>query len=281
MRYSTEAPNRPQFVSGGRAKTHDKLFRTVAAKTSAADRKGGILLAGGTGPIDIAVRDAQRGLRYDRLPSWWSRAAIILDWSDNASADEIIGIEVPLVPTDRSVPERNGATLFALSQYEDREAFPNLGFGCLKHASTKDEGGGLVTESLKATICDAALNPCRDRTRFRLWDWMGLWLAHTIAGAENPLLQGVAHPGAGLCEYAYGAAGFDLTPGATEPCASPEVIWSTLLYWTGRLSGNRKRVAAFHSVMKEESPSRKPLGISLEGDFQARGTHPPRPRGKK
>src|SRR5687767_11784622 len=81
-------------------------------------RTGSLLLVGGSSPHDLAVRHAQSVLRWDRLPSYWSHAAIILDWPESASPQQVLGVEVALNPevAGEQVPERNGATLFRLSR---------------------------------------------------------------------------------------------------------------------------------------------------------------------
>lgn len=258
--------------------TAEQFFAEITAATSAEDRRGGVLLVGGVGPHDLVVRQAQAELRLDHLPSYWSHAALILNWQNRVSLDQVIGAEVALDPTepDKQVPERNGVTLFRLARYANPQHYPNLAFGTL--CETKTEG-------LKDAIEQAVLYPNSDRLRYRLWEWLGVWKSYTFAPARtaNPVATAVSLPAAALCEYAYEAAGIDLTPGATAPNACPELLWNTLLYWydrLGQVSGNLK---AWSFVQTDEAPTRLPLSISLEVEFQeaSRAVRPPRARKRR
>lgn len=240
----------------------EEFFATIAKATSAEDRRGGVLLVGGVSPRDLAVRQAQAELRLDRLPSYWSHAALIFDWKDGAKLDAIVGAEVTLDPRtpDKQVPERNGVTLFRLADYADRTRYPNLAFGTICDLRRK---------GLKDDIQKAALNPNRDRLRYRLWDWLAVWASYTYAPTTtaNPIATGIPLPGAALCEYAYEAAGLDLTPGATAPNACPELLWTSVLRWHHRVEARVGTIKAWSVVRKDEAPTRKPLSITLEDDF--------------
>jgi hypothetical protein len=125
------------------------------------------------------------------------------------------------------------------------------------------------------------MDPNRDRLRYRLWEWLGVWANYTYAPAAtaNPIATGIPLPAAALCEYAYEAAGLDLTPGATAPNACPELLWTTLLYWYDRIGPQAGQVAAWSLVEEDESPTRKPLSITLDAEFRE-ATQPP-PAGPK
>jgi len=247
----------------------EEFFAAIAKKTKAEDRRGGVLLVGGVSPRDLAVRNAQAELRLDKLPSYWSHAALILDWKDGAKLDDVVGAEVTLDPIEphKKVPERNGVTLFRLERYADRQRYPNLAFGTICSPKT----------GLKDRIQDAALKPNRDRLRYHLWEWLGAWSIYTYtpATSPNPVLNGIPLPGAAFCEYAYEAAGLDLTPGATAPNACPELLWTTLLRWHHRLEEQVGALKAWKLVRKDESPTRQPLPITLEEDFRDATRKPP------
>lgn len=271
MRYS-DAESFPIKQLRERASA-EELFAAIAKKTKAEDRRGGVLLVGGVSPRDLAVRNAQAELRLDKLPSYWSHAALILDWKDGAKLDEVVGAEVTLDPIEphKKVPERNGVTLFRLERYADRQRYPNLAFGTICNPKT----------GLKDRIQDAALKPNRDRLRYHLWEWLGAWSIYTYtpATSPNPVLNGIPLPGAAFCEYTYEAAGLDLTPGATAPNACPELLWTTLLRWHHRLEEQVGALKAWKLVRKDESPTRQPLPITLEDDFRdATRTRPAGPR---
>jgi len=267
MRYSDA--KRFDITKVRKEATAEELFSTIAKAIPAEDRRGGILLVGGVSPRDVVVRHAQADLRLDQLPSYWSHAALILDWKDGAKPDAVIGAEVTLDPPEpaKQVPERNGVTLFSLARYSDRGRYPNLGFGTICKAK----------KGLKDEIARAVLNPNRDRLRYRLWEWLGAWASYTYAPAAtaNPIATGVPLPGAALCEYAYEAAGLDLTPGATAPNACPELLWTTLLYWHHRMGTQVGQLAAWSLVRDDVSPTRMPLAITLDDEFREATQQPP------
>jgi len=268
MRYSDA--KRFEITKVRKEATAEELFSTIAKAIPAEDRRGGILLVGGEGPRDLAVRHAQADLRLDKLPSYWSHAALILDWKDGAKLDAVVGVEVSLDPIepDKQVPERNGVTFLRLARYANRARYPNLAFGAICNPKDKE---------LKNKIQQAAMDPNRDRLRYRFWEWLGVWASYTYAPAAtaNPITTGVPLPGAALCEYAYEAAGLDLTPGATAPNACPELLWTTLLYWYDRIGPQAGQVAAWCLVEEDESPSRKPLSITLDDEFRQAAQQPP------
>lgn len=271
MRYSDSKKFNVKLVRAARRiKTHEKLLAAVEKGTSEVDRRGGIFLIGGNDPFEIAVRHAQASLRYDRLPSYWSQAAIILDWPDGASPEEIRGLQVPLPFSGREMvlPERNAVCLFSMDEYIERDYFPNLGFGalCVKPEGSKRIRSG-VPASVKDDLVDAAINPCRERSRYRLWDWLGMWTQFCMAGGENPLTQDIPHPGAAFCEYVFSKGGLDLTPGLVAPNACPEAIWNTLLFWHERFDRKTKALKAWATIDAHESPSRDPESINFREDF--------------
>lgn len=286
MRYSTNPKLQVADVLEGRRRApralrHDDFFAQISDGSKEADRRGGVLLAGGTSPADLAVRRAQSHLRLDRLPSYWSHAAIILHWPDGARLDQVIGAEVTLTPEDagEQVPERNGVTLFRLSRYRDHKRWPSLAFGTLINGKAKVQGKKVDAEC-KDRIVNAVLEPCRDRVRYPLWEWLGPWRSFVQTNRDNPLLQRQALPSAALCDYAYGAAGIDLTPGAEAPDTCPEMLWSTLLYWYRPFGGSQAAakagptaessgVSAWLSLTREDSLSRTPLSSHLGADFTA------------
>jgi hypothetical protein len=268
MRYSPA--KRFEITKVRKEATADELFSTIAKATSAEDRRGGILLVGGVSPRDVLVRNSQADLRLDKLASYWSHAALILDWKDGAKLDAVVGVEASLDPVepDKQVPERNGVTVFRLARYANRARYPNLAFGTICNPRDKE---------LKNKIQQAAMDPNRDRLRYRLWDWLGVWASYTYtpAATTSPITTGVPLPGAALCEYAYEAAGLDLTPGATAPNACPELLWTTLLYWYDRIGPQAGQITAWCVVEEDESPTRKPLSITLDDEFREATQQPP------
>jgi hypothetical protein len=143
-------------------------------------------------------------------------------------------LEAPLedFARGRQLPERNGVVAGALGGYLDAARFPNVALAVLR-AQTGHEAA--VVDARKK-ILEAAENPNRDRVRYRLWDWFGPWFAyaHAAGTAPSPLTANVPLPSAAFVDYAYGAARIDLTPGATDANACPELVWQTLMHFYDR-----------------------------------------------
>lgn len=260
MRYSRATRSRETRFT--QKLTSQQFAERIAKKTTPEERRGGILLVGGTSPQDLALRQAQAYLRLDQLPSYWSHAAIILDWPENASLDEIVGVEVTLRPeaSAKQVPERNGVTLFRLSKYADQELYPHLAFSALCNPA----------DDCKALIESAALTPNQHRLRYSLWDWLGAWVgySYTPTSREAPLTQGIPLPAAAFCEYVYEVAGLDLTPGATAPNTCPEMLWSTMLYWSDEVTRAKGEFKTWSLIHTSQAHTRSPLSPTLSEDFQ-------------
>jgi hypothetical protein len=287
MRHSTEPPNDaidrcpPQH-------TNAEFFRRVADRSPPAARRGALLLVGGRDPLALAVRRAQGLLRYDRRPSYWSHAALLLGWpGDPAGA---FGVEVALDARSarHQTPERNGVTSFRLARYLNKSRYPNLGVFLIEFApdaaastperapdapaSAPEYAPDVAAEGTRAArpsrglsdVIAAALEPNRERTRYPWWDNLAPWARYAYApdATPNPLLEGVPLPAASLCEYAYGAAGIDLVPGATANHTCPELLWATMRRWARRLEDiGALRINGFavlrdpHATPLAESPS--------------------------
>lgn len=292
MRYSRDPRLEPgeldQVKGGGRAAAPptpaSAFFDRVGAESSAEARRCGLLLVGGASVRDRAVRAAQGALRFDKEPSLWSHAAVVLEWPQGAAADSVVGAEVSLEPPSPAdqVPERNGVTLFRLSRYLDRDRYPHLAFATFtsgerataETTERKSSGEGArppTMKELKDAIVSAALEPNGDRVRYPFWDWLGPWSRWIYAShAEvSPLAQGVPLPGAAFCEYAFEAARLDLTPGATGPATCPEVLWSTLLHWHKRIGdvGGESVAVQVWSAIDAGETARVARPTSLDKEF--------------
>ena len=266
MRFSKEKKARVH-VAG----THREFLDMVLRETTPMERTGGLLLVGGSSSRHQVVRRAQAPIRFDSLTSYWSHAAVVLAWEKDPA--RAIGSEVTWEPwlPDRLVSERNGVTLFPISRYAGNpDQYPNLAFASLSFMDPKLESKSQVqTIDYRAVIRNAALEPNLDRFRYRLLDWLRIWSGYTYQphGQPNPLLNEVPVPGAAYCEYAFEAAGIDLTPGATAPNGCPELLWSTLLYWQKRIGENVQNLKLFKVIRDPFCRPRKPLPTTLDEDL--------------
>jgi hypothetical protein len=258
---------------------HDALFAAIE-EISEHDRRGGVLFIGSCEPAAMATRIAQAVQRHDRSPGRWSHVALVLDWPAGARPDEVTGLECSLDPFDAklAVPERNGVTPFRLSRYRDSRRYPNLAFGTLcspkpagekgkRDKKGKDGAGESEFTARKDQLRKLALRPADDRSRYPLWEWLGVWQAFTHGVGENPLSRNIGHPGASFCESVYRSLGIDLTPGALSPSASPEVLWSTLLYWHDQLAPDRGEVRVWTSLVDPDNLARTALPPLSDADL--------------
>ena len=270
MRFSGE--KKSAVVTAG---NHKRFLEDILERTDEVERSASLLLVGGSSARHQAVRRAQAVVRMDQLASYWSHAAVILDWKRDAK--RALGAEVTWEPVDpdQQVAERNAVTLFPVDRYLDAEKYPNLALATFSFVSRKgpNESKGKAVDYRQA-ICDAVLHPNRDRFRYRFLDWLRIWGGYTYQphGQPNPLLTEIPVPGAGLCEYAFEAAGIDLTPGATAPNACPEILWSTLLYWYKNIGTHVGKVKVFKVIQDPACRARKTLSMSLQEDM-AKGMH--------
>ena len=268
MRYSSDAPINPEIPI---AETDDNraFFERASALGDPARLSGALVLIGATDHRSLALRRAQTLLRYDRRPSVWSHAALILEWVGGARG--AVGVEVTLDPEGDHVPERNGVSVFHLSRYYDTGRYPNVALVAPSFAESDKSGG-------RKAIVEAALDPNRERSRFPLWDALGTWSRYAYAPetAQNPLTSNVPIPGAAFCEYAYAMAGVDLTPGATSDQTCPELLWATVKRWSTRLAemqGTKLEAYAMRRDLSGAAPPGVPelaLDPALRGLFSAR-----------
>jgi hypothetical protein len=257
MRISTSKPF--AFETPSATKNSNKpFFDTVSAALKGQPPQAMVLLVGGSDWRSLGLRHAQATLRFDRRPSAWSHAALILDWDgDNVARSS--GVEASLDPEQPQlhVPERDGVTAFSLRRYFDALHYPNV---CLAAFTPP---AGPEGESGLARISEAARNPQRDGIRFPVWDAFGAWHHYLYQPykCRNPLLDGLGVPSALLCEAALEAAGVPAAPGATEIQIAPEHLWATFKHWHDQL-GESIQLRGWRLVRDEAS---RPLpALSME-----------------
>lgn len=241
MRYSNQAPIEPETPVAVNA-SNQQFFAAVTRSVGEGKLAGAVLLVGANDERALAVRRAQAVLRYDRLVSYWSHAALLVTGERSGAR----GVEITLDPESALAQRaaRNGTTSFGVERYYDTAHYPNVGVFCVEFP----EGS-----QARRAIVDAALDPNRERMRYPFWDQLGTWAryAYSPDAATNPLLEGVALPGAAYCEYAYGAANVDLTPGATGNHACPEVLWATMKRWSPQLDAMESIVFRGFVVLRD------------------------------
>lgn len=257
--------------------SNEEFFRAALKAADKVTRPGAILLVGGNDTRSLTIRNSQAAVRFDRRPSYWSHAAIMLAWDDK-DIGKSTGLEVTLSPEapHEQVPERNAVTRFQLGRYFDRTCYPNAAL-CFVGFPVSEE------TDPRARLLQATLNPNQDRERYPFWDLLARWASFALEplARSNLLLDNVPLPAASFCEYVYEAAGIDLTPGATGNYCCPEVLHATLLHWKEGLERSDGVTLQSSAVIRDEFGKPRPaLSVcfdELEGLLPAPATAPERP----
>lgn len=238
-----------------------EFFAAVAREVPITERRGAILLVGGSDFRSCAVRRAQASLRFDLRASYWSHAALIRDWPEGDPANAT-GLEasIDLAAPACHKPEDNGVTTFSLARYFDAVQYPNLCIALVAESKTtlRSEDALLpVDPDWRKHLLNAAQNPNAARPQFTFYAWLAEWIRFAMLpySVPNPLLEGMPHPGAAFVDYACNAAGLDLVPGASSPATSPEHLWATFLHWHGHVGERWGELKAWTRINQKECPS--------------------------
>lgn len=253
MRFSRQPRNEIETLDS--LSTRD-FFATVRKSLPDAQRQPLVLLVGGNDARHSAIRRAQSFLRFDLRSSYWSHAAIVLDWKSDA-LDEVTGVEVALHPTRGQIhdPERAGITEFCLADYADDAVFPNLCIGAIGDLAS--EGIEPAPSSWRDDVMAAARDPQSTRGHHDLYAWLADWVRYSMipATAQNPLQANVPMPCAALVDHAFTSGGLDLIPAATAPNAAPEHLWATFKHWSGHLSQRWGKLRVWRRVKEPRAMS--------------------------
>ncbi len=234
LRHSQSDTVNPDVLdwSADHADAADNLgFFKAALESLAEDPAHGRAAIGLVGHTDlpgVALRRAQSILRWDRRPSLWSHAFLVVEplGADVAA----VGIrEVPLHSRAGAFPEPadNAITAATLGHYADARRDPNVAL--LSLAMSADDAAKVIDR--------ATDNPNLERLRYDLFETLGFWQAYLwTRGTPNPLETGVPMAASSMIEYCYEAIAVDLTPGANDRNSSPEHLWSGARWWTEELS---------------------------------------------
>ncbi len=225
-----------------RRRSNGEFFAEVRKKLDAVAKKdarfayGGraaIGLIGEYGFMGMSIRNAQRILRLDKQPSYWSHVFLFYD---EISADAAVNRKPSRSPwiwestLEPSLPfshfvDRNGVSPRRLSDY-DASRFSLFEPHCAPNVAVI--AFGLSGDDVKK-ILDRADDPDVDRLRYDLIGLLGVWYDYiTNQGAKpNPLASGDAIFCSAYVQLAYEAAAIDLALGAHQRNTTPEHIWQT------------------------------------------------------
>lgn len=213
----------------------------------APDGEMAIGLIGSYGLFGYGLRRSQEIIRFDRGPSYWSHAFLFNGGLED-DAEQLRGSESPwllectLRPTatlsdalyrDGVMPRRLAEYAAAKFDWSRINSIPNFAVISLG-----------LTDTERATIRQAALEPERARQHLGLAALAGLWFHYLSDKGEirNPLTLGQPMHSAAYVQMAYAAAGIDLAPSASQNTVAPEYFW-TLAKHLQKLSQYRDPVS--------------------------------------
>jgi hypothetical protein len=221
LRASALATN-PSFVERPREGRGERRNNLVWLKRVAPPDRGlvELLLVGGRQASDFRIRVAQSHVRHDMTPSHWSHVCLVGE-RDRDALDDTEIVELSLEPRGGFgfPPPTNGVQVERLERYRDARAWPNVAL--------------VVVPLERKAIAAQVLQVFRNRSAVDLLELSLRWLAFVwgVAGAGNPLVEGVGVPSAVLVETLLGAAGFDVTPSLPARQSCPEAIWQAAIWW--------------------------------------------------
>ncbi len=203
------------------------FFADAIRELSEKDEFGhdGQALIGLVGACDlpgVAMRRAQSILRWDRRPSLWSHAFLVVEPLQDGDAAIR---EVALHSRSGSFPEPadNAVTPAKLSHYNSGRVDANVALLAVR----------MNADDVKAIVARAVENPNLERLRYDFFEALGFWQAFLwTRGTPNPLEQGVPVHSSSMIEYCFEAIHLDLTPGANDRNSAPEHLWNGARWWS-------------------------------------------------
>ena len=168
------------------------------------DGLGLIGLVGSSDLPGVALRRAQSILRWDRRPSLWSHAFLIVE-------DGIREVTVHSRAGHFPEPADNAITPATLEHYAED---PNV--AVLKVRTTDDEARDIQSR--------ATTEPNLERLRYDLFEALGFWQAYLwTRGTPNPLEAGIPMASSALVEYPSSTGSRNTTPPRASTVSRPTI----------------------------------------------------------
>jgi hypothetical protein len=219
---NTENPDVTDVTDSFRDTDNAAFFEAAVAELGDTDGVGLIGLVGSCDLPGVAMRRAQSILRWDRRPSLWSHAFLIVEPIRNGDA-EIREVAVHSRSGQFPEPAYNAVTKARLSHYASPRVDANVALLSVR----------MTEEERAAVVARAVEDPNLDRLRFDLFETLGYWQAYLwTRGTPNPLEQGIPVHSSALVEYCFEAIALDLTPGANDRNSAPEHLWNSARWWS-------------------------------------------------
>lgn len=200
-----------------------------------------ILLIGGRNSLDLPLRFAQSLARYDRSPSSWSEAGLVV--LGKRRIPRVFGIHLPsiMLPMQhrndrllRNVPTwNNGVQDDVLASIDNPVDYPNIALIGMGAPILEEVGKRLTDASPKRSIDDAISQFRRRQDVIAVADSAWRWLGYCwgVRDQQNPLHQGFGLPSAMFVEIVMASIGVDITPGLASNSSCPEALWQTFNWW--------------------------------------------------
>lgn len=213
-----DLPN-PAFQEEPRQDGEDNVAWLKRVRRGKKKHEALLVLFGGVDQTAFRLRVAQSYARHDLTPSHWSDIAWINNPSSLSARSTIVQMSLAPVAGFGFPPVDNGVQNSTLSPYQDPAAYPNVALLRVPVANDKVKA---VLERFPA-----------QRHVINGPEHLVAWLAYLwgVDQAGNPLRREVGVPSAILLEYAFAAAGFDLSPGLASRSSCPEAIWQSANWW--------------------------------------------------
>jgi hypothetical protein len=213
----TENPNVVDWSDRYGDADNTRFFSDAIAELSDDDGLGLIGLIGSCDLPGVAVRRAQSILRWDRRPSLWSHAFLLV------GGGEIREVALHSRAGHFPEPADNAITTATLDHYASPRVDANVAL--LSVRMEPDEATRVVERS--------TINPNLERLRYDLFETLGYWQAFLwTRGTPNPLEAGVPNHSSAMVEYCFEELQVDLTPGANDRNSAPEHLWNGARWWS-------------------------------------------------
>ena len=212
----TQNPDVNDWTEKYAATGNAAFFADAIADLSEHDGLGLVGLVGSSDLPGVALRRAQSILRWDRRPSLWSHAFLLV------GGGEIREVALHSRAGHFPEPADNAITQARLDHYGHAKLDPNLALLSVK----------LDADEATRVAARATESPNLERLRYDLFETLGFWQAYLwTRGTPNPIENGVPMAASALIEYCYEEIQLDLTPGANDRNSAPEHLWNSARWW--------------------------------------------------
>jgi hypothetical protein len=213
----TQNPNVTNWSEKYASTDNSAFFTDAINDLSDQDGLGLIGLVGSSDLPGVALRRAQSILRWDRRPSLWSHAFLLV------GGGEIREVALHSRAGHFPEPADNAITEATLAHYGDPKRDPNVALLAVK----------MDAEEAARVTSRATEDPNLERLRYDLFETLGYWQAFLwTRGTPNPLEAGVPNHSSAMVEYCFEELQVDLTPGANDRNSAPEHLWNGARWWS-------------------------------------------------